>query len=115
MASFPTDVGTLRVYAGDTFSQTFVFKEGETVIDLVDEGWTGWAAQYRVTRDAATAISFAVDDSEADEGRITIALSPSQTNQISKAGVFDLQASQNGTVKTWLQGSLAWTRDITRA
>jgi hypothetical protein len=114
MASFPTDVGTLRVYAGDTFSQTFVFKEGTAVIDFDAEGWTDWAAEYRVTRNAATSITFAVDDSEADEGRITISLTPDQTNEITKAGVFDLQATQNGTVKTWLQGSIAWSKDVTR-
>jgi hypothetical protein len=114
MSRLPTNVGTLAVYAGDTFTQTFIFKDGANVYDFVDAGWSDWVAQYRVTRDSDAAIDFAVDDSEADEGKITISLTATQTDELNRAGVFDLQASENGVVRTWLQGQIAWTRDVTR-
>jgi hypothetical protein len=112
--SFPTNVGTLSVYAGDTFSQTFTFKEDGSAIDLVDAGWSAWTAQYRKNASSTTAVSFAVDTSAAASGQITISLSATQTANL-ESGVFDLQATQGSLVRTWIAGGLSVTKDVTRA
>jgi len=112
--AIPTDVGSLDVYAGDTFTQTFTLTSDSSPIDLVDAGWTGWSAQYRKTASAATAVDFTVDDSSAASGQITISLTPAQTAALKDNGVFDLQATQGGVVRTWLTGSISWLRDVTR-
>lgn len=111
--SFPTNVGTLSVYAGDTFSQTFTFKEDDVAIDLVDAGWDSWTAQYRKNASSTTAVSFAVDTSSAASGQITITLSAAQTATL-ESGVFDLQATQGSVVRTWVAGGLNVRKDVTR-
>lgn len=111
--SFPTNVGTLSVYAGDTFSQTFTFKEDDVAIDLVDAGWGSWTAQYRKNASSTTAVSFAVDTSSAASGQITITLSAAQTATL-ESGVFDLQATQGSVVRTWVAGGLNVRKDVTR-
>ena len=111
--AFPTNVGTLSVYAGDTFSQTFTFKEDDEAINLVTAGWTSWTAQYRRNPDSTTAVSFAVDTTDAATGEITISLTATQTGTL-EAGVFDLQATQGSVVRTWVRGGLNVTRDVTR-
>lgn len=111
--SFPTNVGTLSVYAGDTFSQTFTFKEDDVAIDLVDAGWGSWTAQYRKNASSTTAVSFAVDASSAASGQITITLSAAQTATL-ESGVFDLQATQGSVVRTWVAGGLNVRKDVTR-
>jgi len=111
--AFPTNVGTLDVYAGDTFSQTFTFKEDDVAIDLPDEGWGSWTAQYRRNPDSTTAISFAVDTTDAATGQITISLTATQTGTL-EPGVFDLQATQGFVVRTWVRGGLNVTKDVTR-
>jgi hypothetical protein len=112
--SFPVNVGSLNVYAGDTFSQTFTFKEDDEAIDLVEAGWGTWLAQFRKSTVDTTAVNFAVDASLAGNGQITITLSANQTAALGSNGVFDLQASQSGTVRTWVAGTIAWTKDVTR-
>ena len=111
--SFPTNVGTLSVYAGDTFSQTFTFKEDGSAIDLVDAGWSSWTAQYRKNANSTTAVSFTVDASAAATGQITISLSAAQTATLD-SGVFDLQATQGSVVRTWVTGGINWSKDVTR-
>lgn len=111
--SFPTNVGTLSVYAGDTFSQTFTFKEDGEAIDLVDAGWSAWTSQYRKNANSTTAVSFTVDASAAASGQITISLSAAQTANLD-SGVFDLQATQGSLVRTWIAGGLSVTKDVTR-
>lgn len=111
--SFPTNVGTLDVYAGDTFSQTFTFKENDEAIDLDAAGWTSWTAQYRKNPSSTTAISFSVNTEDADTGQITIGLTAAQTAEL-ESGVFDLQATQGTAIRTWIRGGITVTKDITR-
>lgn len=114
MATIPTDVGALDVYAGDTFTQTFTLTSDSSPIDLDAAGWSDWSAQFRKTASSSTAVDFAVDVSQADVGKITISLTPAQTAALKDNGVFDLQATQGSVVRTWIQGSISWLRDITR-
>jgi hypothetical protein len=114
MARAVPDIGGLPVYAGDSFSQTFEFLDDGEAIDLVVEGWSNWIAQYRKTPKSVDFVEFVVDDSAADEGVITISLTPQQARELGDSGVFDLQATQNGTIRTWLKGSIDWSLDVSR-
>jgi hypothetical protein len=114
MTGYPSHIGALVVYGGDTFTQTFNFLEDGAPIALTAKGWGSWKAQYRTSPSASLAVDFVVDDSQANSGAITISLSAEDTANIRSKGVFDLQASQSGTVRTWIRGELSWTQDVTR-
>lgn len=114
--SFPIPVPDVLIYAGDTFEQTFVFKNpaGE-VIDLDAEGWTQWKAQYRCCRDCTDYVDFQVTHTNADEGVITIGLPADQTVNLRKNGYWDLRAKHASVVKTFIASRVEVLRGITRA
>jgi len=114
--TFPNAAPELMIYAGDTFSQQFVFldSEGEP-IDLDDAGWDNWEAQYRETRYSTEHIAFTVDSSAADEGEITISLTAEETATIHERGVWDLQATNGSTVRTFVTSFVYVEKDVTRA
>jgi hypothetical protein len=114
MASSVPDVGVLSVYAGDTFTQTFEFFDDDEPVDFVADGWDDWVAQYRINPKATNFVAFTVDVSDADEGRITLSLSATQTRNLPGEGVFDLQATENNVIRTWLKGRIAVSQDVTR-
>jgi len=114
MALNPATISTINAYAGDTFSQTFRFTNDGSAIDLDTAGWTNWAAQYRASAFATTGLDFAVDASDASNGNITMVLSATQTEDLVGSGVFDLQAENGEVVRTWLKGSISWTKGVTR-
>jgi hypothetical protein len=72
MAGYPSNVGTITVYSGDTFTQTFNFLENDAAMALATDGWTDWTAHYRKTTDAREFVSFAVSESNADSGEISL-------------------------------------------
>ena len=100
----------LGVYRGDSFSQTFIFKKGELPEDLT--GWS-WVAQTRTSEDATTAIPFTVDASAAAEGKITVSLAATVTATL-PAGVWDLQGTKAGVVRTFVRGAVMLTKDVSR-
>lgn len=114
MSNLPIKVPTLKLYRGDSFFQSFVFKNASTgvVRDLVSEGWSDWTAQWRPNIDSNNYVNFTVDALQANVGLISIELTPEQTTAL-RNGVWDLQAIQNGIVKTWLAGKLELTKDVT--
>jgi len=114
MALNPAEVATINAYAGDTFSQTFRLTNNGTPIDLDTAGWSNWSAQYRVSAFSPDALDFTVDASDAGNGNITMVLTATQTEDLVGSGVFDLQAEQGDSVRTWLKGSIQWTRGVTR-
>lgn len=115
MANFPVSVPTLEVYRGDSFSQSFVFKDATTgaVRNLVSEGWGSWVAQWRPFVGSAELVAFAVDTTQASTGRVGVALTAVQTAGL-RRGVWDLQASQGSVVRTWLAGDVSFSEDVTR-
>jgi len=113
--SGPFIVPDVPVYAGDTLTfPPYTFTEDGVVIDLVAEGWGSWQSKWRVTPDAATAITLTVDDSAADEGVIQITATGTQATEMAQSGVFDLQATNSGVVRTWVRGNTSWQNDVTR-
>lgn len=111
---YPPIVPIIKVYKGDTFEQSFVFKTDGVARDLTAEGWGSWSSQIRVTPDAATYVAFTVDSSDAANGRITLRLTATQTNTLTP-GEFDLQATRSAEVQTFMRGSLLVEGDITHA
>lgn len=109
----PIYATALEVYAGDTWSQSFIFKTGEDPEDLT--GWDDWEAEWRVTDGAADSItlSAAVVGDPAD-GTVIVTATPEQTRAMAANGVFDVQALQGATVRTFIRCKTKWRRDITR-
>lgn len=113
--AFPTTVPELMIYAGDTYTQQFIFLDSEgDPIDLNAAGWDDWEAQYRRYRDSHEHVSFTVDATAAVDGEITINLTAEQTLDL-HSGVWDLQASDGATVRTFVTSSVYVQRDVTRA
>lgn len=114
MSNLPLKVPTLKLYRGDSFFQSFVFKDSETgeVRNLSEEGWSDWTAQWRPNIDSDNFTLFSVDANQASTGVISIELTPEQTSSLQN-GVWDLQGTQGTTIKTWLSGKLELTKDVT--
>lgn len=111
-----TEVPAVAIYAGDTaIWPTYTFTdESQAARNLVLEGWGAWTAQWRAKATDATAIQLDVDDSEASTGIIKISSDSADTARMGGNGVWDLQAINGGTVKTWIRGKTKWTEDVTR-
>lgn len=113
--SFPIIVPDVQVYSGDSFSMKYILKTGTPPepINLVAEGWESWNCQFRQAPSDTEFISLIIDLTDADEGVIIIRATPEQTAQIT-SGVWDLQASREGEVRTWLRGTFNHVLDVTR-
>ena len=114
--TFPVTVPNIKVYQGDTFTASYVFKNKTTGVslDLVDEGWSNWVAQWRPSGPSSEVVSFVVDDTYASDGRIIVTAPPTSTRLV-KDGVWDLQATRDSEVKTWVRGRVEGIGDVTRA
>jgi hypothetical protein len=111
-----TEVPVVAIYSGDTaIWPTYTFTDdSQQPRNLVAEGWGSWEAQWRPKADADTEITLVVDDSNAASGVIKISSGPVNTALMGGNGVWDLQAVNGGTVKTWVRGKTKWTEDVTR-
>mgnify|MGYP001061662339 CR=1 FL=1 len=114
MALNPANVAPISAYAGDALTQTFRLTRDGAAIDLDAANWTDWRAQYRTSVFSPEALDFTVDATLASEGKITVELPASQTEELQGSGVYDLQASQGEVVRTWLKGTIEWTKGVTR-
>jgi hypothetical protein len=114
--SAPVQVPVVPIYAGDSVAfPVYTVKTAEgAAIDLVADGWSDWRAQWRPQADAQDSIELTVDASRANEGMILIRVAAEDTANMGGAGVWDLQATRAGLVRTWLRGKTKWTRDVTR-
>lgn len=112
---FPAEskLTALDVYEGDTFVAGFVFRDRDGVaLDL--STWTSWASQWRPSDTSDEAVAFAVDTSDLATGRVGISLTPAQTDGL-RDGVWDIQATRSGEVRTWIRGRVVVKKDVTRA
>ena len=110
----PGVVPTQAIYAGDDWSRPFTFTQNGVAVDLVTDGWSTWAAQWRRAAGSAASITITVDDSNASGGVLTLSLTGAQTEQMGGNGVWDLQGVQSGKTETVLMGVTTWTQDVTR-
>ena len=72
-----------------------------------------WEAHIRDKGDLVA--EFTVDDTFADEGRLSLSLTGEQTTELALLGtpVWDLQQSFAGGPRTWYRGSVNLTGDVT--
>ena len=112
--AFPAVVPVLKVYKGDTFSASFTIKSDDLPLNFSSLGWGSWSAQWRPLPTSTTSIAFAVDSSLASTGVIKITMTATNTTNL-KNGYWDLQATKNAEVKTWLRGEVLVEQDVTRA
>lgn len=109
---FPTRVPPVTIYKGDTTTfPTYEFSEGGVAIDL--STYT-WAAQWRTTAEATDSITLALDLSGQVAGKITPSATATQTETMTTTGVWDLQSTKAGVVRTWVFGSTTCQKDVTR-
>jgi hypothetical protein len=100
-------------YRGDTLSLEFTFEDEAGVALALPT--TGWAAQIRTLPDSAVAVEdFTVDASGAAAGVVVASLTGAQTATLS-GGVWDLEQTTSGVVRTYLRGSVTFEGDVTRA
>lgn len=108
-----TKVAAVSIYAGDDIVfPTYTFLSGEDPLDL--STWTDWAAQWRPTLTSDTVLDLDVDTSELATGIVTVSVDAETTRTMGQSGVWDLQATLSGDVRTWLRGRTIWMNDVTR-
>lgn len=116
--SFPINVSKSvnPIYSGDAWLFTCVFTRPDALlpIDLPEEGWSNWRAQWRPYAKSSTYIDLIVDETQAANGRITLSMSQEDTASIDTNGVFDLEAVQEGLIRTWVRGDVLFKKDVTR-
>lgn len=105
----------LALYAGDGMSLRLMLTSGGAPFPLDGE----ISAQVRAARDALTAIDFAVDMSESDNGVVTLSLTGDQTASLAVGGAYkgfwDVQwQPPAGEPRTVVQGSVGCVPDVTR-
>ena len=113
---FPVSVPDITMYAGDTFvSPSYTMETGTPLapINLVSAGWTSWTCQWRRNQTDDDYIAFTVDTTQAASGIISFTATPTQTRSMWN-GVWDLQATNGATVRTWIRGKLVYVEDVTR-
>lgn len=116
--SFPINVtkSVNPIYSGDAwvFSCLFTRDADGLPIDLVDEGWTNWRAQWRPYAKSNVFIDLDVNETDAANGRISLSMSEENTADVESNGVFDLEATQAGATRTWVRGDVLFKKDVTR-
>jgi hypothetical protein len=96
----------LTAYRGDTWAQTFRFKEGSTPIDLTSATVEAWAC-------SPTGEVVELEVTKGGPGEVTIAQpAGGLTAQLWE---YDIEVTVAGTVKTWVRGKLGIAPDITNA
>lgn len=112
--TYPVAVPDVLIYAGDTYEQTYTFKDtAGDPIDLDAEGWHTWKAQVRPSRDSLDYVDFHVDHSDADQGVIVVSMTAANTSTLSGSGVWDLRAKHSSTIRTFITSRVEITEAVT--
>ena len=104
-------IANLVIYRGDDFRQGFTFMQAGTVLPMPT---TGWLAQIRPIIDGTVSVVLTIDASAGASGLIVVSLTGAQTTVLD-SGVWDLQATVNGQVTTWISGVVVVSKDVTHA
>lgn len=121
----PLPVGkNLTIYKGDSFEFSFRLRARDANGDpagYVDLSGCTAKAQVRASEDATSVMAeFTAEvpvQTGEDLGRVTLSLTPAQTGDPTfQAGKWDVQLTwPDGAIKTYLSGSVAVTKEVTRA
>lgn len=104
----------LDIYRGDDYVHTLFFRDTEAPFDPHDLSELTFKAQIRDRPELATVVlaEFTIDDTQSDEGLVTISLIPAQTRI--QPGYWDLEVSDGNTTQTWLVGKVQMKGDVTQ-
>ena len=111
--SEPVDIGTWRIYGGDYRAIEATVYAGDAPADL--SHFTDWRAQWRPYSSSRQVIDLVVDAERASHGIIVVSV-PGELSGVDgqlRSGVFDVQASDEGVVRTFFRGSIVWEGDVT--
>jgi hypothetical protein len=104
----------LIIYQGDDFPFTFIIKDGEESVDLVETN-ASVRAQIRETELSPEILAeFATISLDAD-GTASLILTPEQTAILpTTGGKWDCEVTLNGVVRTFFKGSVTVLPEVTR-
>ena len=111
--SEPVDIGAWRIYGGDYRALEATVYAGEAHADL--SRFTDWRAQWRPYASSRVSVDLMVDAERASEGIIVVSI-PGELSGVGgqlRSGVFDVQASDEGVVRTFFRGTIVWEGDVT--
>ncbi len=108
----------LTTFRGDTLTKALTFKdENGTAIDIT--GWTIWFTIKSSQDDAdsaAVAQDIVTSHTNATAGESTISLTAAETDELEGNYYYDIQIKKlDGTIKTVLDGTINFSKDITIA
>ena len=109
----PVDVGVWRIYGGDYRAIEATIHSGDAPADL--SRFTDWLAQWRPYASSRASVDLTVDAERASEGVIVVSI-PGELSGVGgqlRSGVFDVQASDEGVVRTFFRGTIVWEGDVT--
>ena len=111
--SEPVDIGTWRIYGGDYRAIEATVYAGDAPADL--SHFTDWRAQWRTYASSRSSVDLTVDAERASEGIVVVSI-PGELSGVDgqlRSGVFDVQASDEGVVRTFFRGTIVWEGDVT--
>jgi hypothetical protein len=106
MESLPVTVN-LSAYNGDSWSQTFVFKDGDQVHDLTGATVASWA------RSSEETVHLVVTMDDPTSGEVTIG--PPSGGIDPGVYAYDVEVDDTNGVLTWVKGQLSIVGDVTNA
>ena len=109
----PVDVGVWQVYGGDYRAIEATIHSGDAPADL--SRFTDWRAQWRRYASSRESVDLVVDAERASQGIIVVSI-PGELSGVDgqlRSGVFDVQASDEGVVRTFFRGTIVWEGDVT--
>ena len=101
----------LDIYAGDGFALRFQFSDKVTAEPWPLEGT--WKAEIR-DGDGDVVTDFVIDASEADEGKLALSLSATQTESLQGLSSLTWDLQQSVGPRTWYRGAVYATGDVTQ-
>jgi hypothetical protein len=108
----PTITPAVPVYAGDTLSVEYRFRDAADLpVDL--SAWT-FTAQWRATVASESTIPFTVDVGDAAAGVLRLSMTGVQTQSMTSSGVFDVQGVDGVIVRTFVRSTTNFVGDVTR-
>lgn len=103
----------LHGYRGDTFVLNVTIEDADGNPLVLDPA--GWAAQIKRRPDATNPVAeFAIDTTDAADGKLVLTLAAADTAELPERGVWDLQQQITTSTRTYLFGETYFGRDVTR-
>lgn len=102
----------IDIVRGDTFALTLIIEDDDGPLDL---SANSYRAQVRLGPDGEDVWNMTVDMTDADEGTLTVGMSPTITASLTAGGVWDLeQTDDTDVVITLVGGDVDLLKDVSR-